>query len=297
MRIIYERNDYMKECTISIDAPEKILKGAGIPDSSFIPSSIYKLKIKFSNTGENSKICSFSSTLGNGIRYLKGFSLEGPDESLKKKTFVVEPSMELGNNNCIIFADNFVLSPNSTNILSFDVALCDRYTMGSVENSGDKIPHKGKINFFAHLIDGENVDSCSASSAAHDYEMKVICQEDSIKPGETTKFYVHCSTGQYDVARSVYIRSILDDGLEFVADSCNLEPRNVYKFNGKTVIKWDVGTLQPSETRRIGFMVMLRNDFIGEPGTMLRNKLNSNCINNSQYTQCPSSCSYSLRVI
>ncbi|MEA5095589.1 hypothetical protein SDC9_71932 [bioreactor metagenome] len=287
----------MKECTISIDAPDKILKGAGIPDSSFVPSGIYNIKIKFSNTGENSKICSFSSTLGNGIRYLKNFSLEGPDESLKSKLIVVEPNALLGNNNCIIFANNFILSPGSTNVLSFNVALCDRYTTGSVENSGDKIPHKEKINFFAHLIEGENVDSCSASSSAHDYEMKVMCQEENIKPGETTKFYVHCCTGQYDVARSVYIRSILDDGLEFVADSCNLEPRNVYKFNGKTVIKWDVGTLQPSETRRIGYMVKLRSDLNKESGTMLRNKLNSNCINNSEYTQCPSSCSYSLRVI
>ncbi len=286
----------MKECTISIDAPEKILKGAGIPDSSFVPSGIYNLKIKFSNIGENSKICTFSSTLGNGIRYLKNFSLEGPDTSLKNKLIVVEPSVELGNNNCIIFADNFVLSANSTNILSLDVALCDRYTTGSVENSGNKIPHKEKINFFAHLIEGENVDSYSASSAAQDYEMKVICQEDSIKPGETTKFHVHCSSGQYDVARSVYLRSILDDGLEFVADSCNLEPRNVYKFNGRTVIKWDIGTLQPSETRRIGYMVRLSNDF-DKSGTMLRNKLNSNCINNSEYTQCPSSCSYSLKTI
>lgn len=287
----------MKECTISIDAPEKILKGAGIPDSSFVPSGIYNIKIKFTNTGENSKICSFSSTLGNGIRYLKNFSHEGPDASMKDKTFVVGPTAELENDNYIIFANNFVLSPNSTNILSFDVALCDRYTTGSVENSGAKIAHKEKINFFAHLIEGENVDSCSASSIAHDYEMKVICQEESIRPGETTKFYVHCSNGQYDVARSVYIRSILDDGLEFVADSCNLEPRNVYKFNGRTIIKWDVGTLQPSETRRIGYMVKLRNDYNKESGAMLRNKLNSNCINNSEYTQCPSSCSYSLKTI
>ena len=160
----------MKECTISIDAPERMLKGAGIPDSSFVPSSIYKLKINFSNTGESSKICSFSSTLGNGVRYLKNIVHEGPDLSLLNKTMIVEPTKELGNNNVIIFADNFVLSPKSTNTIIFDVAICDRFTSNSTENTGEKIPHKCKINFFAHLIERENVNSCIPSSTALDFE-------------------------------------------------------------------------------------------------------------------------------
>ena len=286
----------MKECTISIDAPEKILKGAGIPNTFFIPSCIYQLKINLTNTCDSKKLCSFSSTLGNGIRYLKNMNHSGPDVSLLGKTCVIEPSTELGNNNVIIFANNFIMSPNSTNTLVFDIALCDKQTENSLENSGDKIPHKSKINFYGHLINEDYVDSCSASSIAYDYELKVKCDDEKIKAGDTTKFYIHCNAGQYDMARSVYVRSILDEGLEFVADSCNLEPRNVYKFNGKTILKWDLGSLQPLESKRIGYIVKLRDDFKGESDSTLKNKLNSNCVNNSVYTQCPVSCQYSLTV-
>jgi len=286
----------MKECTISIDAPERMLKGAGIPNTSFIPSRIYQLKIEFKNTCEHPRLCSFSSTLGNGIRYLKNLTHSGPDPSLLEKIYTVEPAVELGNNNVIIFANNFITSPNSTNILTFDIALCDKHTENSLENSGTKIPHKSKINFYGHLINGSNVDSCSAKSLAHDYEIQVKCDEAQIKPGETTKYYIHCNSGQYDMSRSVYLRSILDEGLEFVADSCNLEPRNVYKFNGKTIIKWDIGSLQPSESKRIGYMVILKNDFKNEADYILKNNFNSNCVNNSTYTQCPVSCQCNLTV-
>jgi len=286
----------MKECTISIDAPKRLLKGAGIPNTSFIPSRIYQLKIEFKNTSEYPKLCSFSSTLGNGIRYLKNMTHSGPDVSLLEKTNTVEPTIALGNNNVIIFANNFIMSPNSTNTLTFDIALCDKRTENSLENSGNKIPHKSKINFYGHLINENNVDSCSTESLAQDYEIRVECDDEKIKSGETTKYYVHCNAGQYDMSRSVYLRSILDEGLEFVADSCNLEPRNVYKFNGSTIIKWDIGSLQPSESKRIGYMVKLKNDFNAEVNYILKNKLNSNCVNNSSYTQCPMSCEYNLTV-
>jgi len=296
LNIIKKGMKYMKECNIYIDAPEKMLKGAGIPNTSFIPSCIYQLKIELENTCESPKLCSFSSTLGNGIRYLKNMHHFGPDLSLLGKTYAVEPSTDLENDNVIIFANNFILSPDSINTLTFDIALCDKRTENSLENSGDKIPHKSSINFYGHLINENNVDSCSASSLAYDYELQVKCDDEKIQSGDTAKFFVHCNAGQYDMARSVYVRSILDDGLELVADSCNLQPRNVYKFNGKTIIKWDLGSLQPSESKRIGYMVKLRDDFKAESGFLLKTKLNSNCINNTAYTQCPVSCQYSLTV-
>ncbi len=284
----------MKECTISINAPEKILKGAGIPNTSFIPAYIYKLKIELKNTGSTTKLCSFSSTLGNGIRYLDGLEHSGPDKSLPDKVTVVKPKPEIGNNNVIVFANNIILSPNSTNIITLDIALCDKLTADSTENTGSKILHKSKINFYGHLICQDYVDSCSAVSHAYDYELVVKCDSKTIGKGETTKFHIHCNTGQYDMARSVYLRSILDGGLEFVGDSSNIQPRNIYSFNGKTILKWDLGSLQPSESKRIGYMVRARDDV--EPGYILKNKLNSNCINNSEYTQCPSSVEYNLTV-
>ena len=184
--------------------------------------------------------------------------------------------------------------------MTLDTCLCDNYTENSIENSGAKIPHHSKILFYGHLINGEDVDSCNFKSESCDYEINIICEDNKISCGDTTKFYLECKTGQYDMVRSVYIRSILDEGLEFIADSSNMEPRNVYTFDKKTVLKWDVGSLQPSEVKKIGYKVTLKDSYYAneliKPGDILTNKTNSNCINNSTYTQCPSSCECAISV-
>lgn len=284
----------MKKCNIYIDVPEKFLKGAGIPNSQFIPSNINQIKIIFKNNSSSSKLCSFSSTLGNGIRYLENLKHEGPDAMLHEKVNITEPCELLTNNNVILFGNNFILSPNSVNIISFDAALCDKYTADSIENSGERIPHKSKIKFYAYLMNEEIIDSCFVSSTAMDFDLSVKCDDEKIEAGNTTKYYVSLCTGQYSLARKVYLRSVLDTGLEYIGDSCNLEPKNVYDFNSQTIIKWDVGSLQPSETKIIGYKVRVKDDV--KPG-VLKNKLNTNCINNSSYTQCPVSCKHELEVV
>ena len=286
----------MSECKISIIVPDTMLKGAGIFNTSFVPSYIYNIKIELTNTSSSFKLCSLSATLGNGIRYLNNLKHSGPDESLLAKTNIVKPTLEINNNNVIIFMNNFILSPNSINILSFDVALSDRLTANSLENSGEKIPHKAKVYFYGHLINEGDVDSNSCFSLAQDYELFIKCDDEFIEDGETTKFFIYCNAGQYDMVRSVYVRSILDSGLEFIADSCNLEPRNVYTQNGKTILKWDMGSLLPSESKRIGYKVRLNNKLISEEQSQLKISVNSNCVNNSTYTQCPASAHYYLNV-
>lgn len=284
----------MKECTISIKAPENMLKGAGILNTSFVPSYIYSFNIELKNNTNIKKICSMSSSLGNGVRYLNNLILTGPDKEILDKVTIVEPSSQIGNDNVIVFANNFTLSPNSINNITFDIALCDKLTINSKENTGEKLPHKSKVNYCAHLINVDTVDSCKAKSYVYDFVIDATCDNETISAGDTTKLYVHCNSGQYDMTRSVYLRCILDEGLEFVGDSSNIQPRNIYPFNGKTILKWDVGSLQPSESRRIGFMVKVKKDV--EKGSVLNVKMNSNCINNAEYTQCPYSTQCSLIV-
>ena len=284
----------MNDCNILIDAPKKIIKGAGFPNTAFLPAWIYKVNILLKNSSDTPRLCSLSATMGNGIRYIKNLELTGPDSVICDMINIVEPNPSVGNNNVIIFANNFILSPNSENILHLDISLCDKYTENSLENSGDKIPHGSKISFHGHLISGENVDSCSFTSEACDYEIQIKCEDTNISKGGTTKFYIECRTGQYDMVRSVYIRSILDEGLEFIADSSNMEPRNVYTFDKKTILKWNVGSLQPSEIKKVGYKVTLKESELVNSGNILKNKINSNCINNSTYTQCPSNCEYKI---
>lgn len=284
----------MNGCNISIDGPSKFLKGAGFPNTAFLPAWIYNVKITLKNSTDIPRLCSFSATMGNGIRYIKKLQLLGPDSNLNNIVNVVEPNSQVGNNNVIIFANNFILSPNSENIFILDTCLCDNYTENSLENSGAKIPHRSKIFFYGHLINEENVDSCNFTSESCDYEINLNCEDIKISPGGTTKFYLECRTGQYDMVRSVYVRSILDEGLKFIADSSNMEPRNVYALDRKTILKWDVGSLQPTEVKKIGYKVSLNENILIKSGDILKNKINSNCINNSTYTQCPSNCKYEL---
>lgn len=291
----------MNDCKISIEAPRKFLKGAGFPNTAFLPAWIYKVKIILNNSSDSPRLCSFSVTMGNGIRYIKNLQLLGSDSNLYSMVNIVEPNPSVGNNNVMIFANNFILSPNSENTLSLDTCLCDNYTENSLENSGDKIPHCSKIFFYGHLLNGEKVDSCNFTSESCDYEIGIKCEDNKIACGDTTKFYIECKTGQYDMVRSVYVRTILDKGLEFISDSSNMEPRNAYSFDKRTVLKWDIGSLQPSEVKKIGYKVMLKESFFADEsiksGDILKNKTNSNCINNSTYTQCPSSCEYEILVL
>ncbi|MBP1926995.1 hypothetical protein J2Z76_002867 [Sedimentibacter acidaminivorans] len=290
----------MNDCKISIDAPKIFLKGAGFPNTSFLPAWIYKVKITLKNSSDFPQLCSFSATMGNGIRYIKKLQLSGPDTNIYDSVNIVEPTQSVGNNNVIIFANNFTLSANSENILSLNTCLCDNLTEKSIENSGAKIPHNEKIFFYGHLINGENVDSCSYVTKACDYKIQVKCEDNKICKDDTTKFYIECCTGQYDMVRSVYVRSILDEGLEFIADSSNMEPRNIYTFDKKTILKWNVGSLQPCEVKKIGYKVNINEanleNGLMKKGSILKNKINSNCINNSTYTQCPSSCEYELLI-
>lgn len=288
----------MNGCYISIDAPKKILKGAGIINTDFLPACIYKIKIILKNSTEEFKLCSFSATLGNGIHYMSNLHMTGIDSDISDKVNVTEPNPSVRNNNVILYGNNFILSPKSENVISFDACLCDRYTINSIENSGDKIPHLSKLYFSAHLICDDVVDSCNITVEACDYEVLIDCEDSRMSIGDTTKFYIQCKAGQYDMVRGVYLRSVLDQGLDFIADSSNMEPRNVYSFDKRTVLKWDVGSLQPSEVKRIGYKVILKDDSnLIKAGDVLKNKINSNGVNNSTYTQCPSGTKYEITVL
>lgn len=281
----------MKECNIAIEAPVNFLKGAGLLNTLFLPAWIYNIKIILSNNSFQPKLCSLSSTLANGIRYMKNLKIDGPDKEIFDAIHIVEPTAEVRNNNVIVFANNITLSPNSINKITFDVALSDNYTKNSLENSGEKILHLNKLNFNAYMICNENVYSASFISEACDYDVCISCEDKIVSIGDTTKFYLQCRAGQYDAVRGVYFRSILDDGLQFVPDSSNLEPKNVLTTNDKTVIKWSIGSLLPTEVKRVGFKVTVNNQYIDNEtintGDILTNTINSNCINNSTYTQCP----------
>lgn len=290
----------MNNCNISMDAPIKILKGAGLINTAFLPAWIYKLNIALTNLSYTPQLCSFNVTLGNGIRYMKDLQISGPDKYLLDKVNVVEPNTNVGNNNVVVFANNFIISPHSENIITLDISLYDKYTENSLENSGEKIPHDSKIYFSGHLLNKEYVSSCKNICKACDYEIIVKCEDTEITCGDTTKFYIECKAGQYDMVRSVYLRSVLDDGLNFISDSSNIEPKNVYTFDKATILKWNLGSLLPCEVKKIGYKVSINDNYSDEriiqPEDILSNKTNSNCINNSTYTQCPSSNEYKLTI-
>ncbi len=291
----------MNDCSVKIYFPKKILKGAGLRDSSFIPAWVYRIKIIIKNCSEYFKICSLNSTLANGLRYLGNIKVDGPDSDIVEYIKVVEPNRKVGNNNLILFANNFKLSPMSENIISFDLALYDKYTVDSIENSGNKILHKAILNINTYLLSDGEISSDSITSEVMDYEIKLRCDDEKMRIGDETKLYIECKAGQYDLIRRAYLKSVLDSGFKYISQSSNYEPAKLYSYDNRTILKWSFDVVNPSECKRIAFKIKLKNKYNDNSdvkiGDTLINSINSNGVNNSSYNQCPDTCKCSVLVI
>lgn len=290
----------MNDCNVKIYFPKKILKGAGIRESSFIPAWVYKIKIVINNCSEYFKICSLNSTFANGLRYLSNLKVEGPDSEISQLIKVVEPNEKVGNNNLILFANNFKLSPMSENILSFDLALYDKFTENSLENSGSKIPHKTILNINTYLLSDGQISYDNITSEVMDYEIKLKCDEEKMSIGDETKLYIECKAGQYDLIRRAYLKSVLDSGFKYIIQSSNYEPAKLYSYDNRTILKWSFDVVNPSECKRIAFKIKLKNKYNDDTevkaGDTLINSINSNGVNNSSYNQCPDTSKCNIRV-
>ena len=291
----------MNDCSVKIYFPKKILKGAGLRATSFIPSWIYKIKIVIKNSSEYFKICSLNATFANGLTYLNNIRVDGPDSDISEYIKAVEPNDKIGNNNLILFANNFKLSPLSENVINLDLALYDKYTENSLENSGSKIPHKTPLNINTYLLCDGEISYDSVISEAMDYEIKVSCDEDEIRINDETKLYIECRAGQYDLIRRVYLKSVLDSGVKYITQSSNHEPAKLYSYDNRTIMKWNFDVVNPSECKRIAFKIKMKNRYSDDveikAGDTLINSVNSNGVNNSSYKQCPDTCKCDILVI
>lgn len=291
----------MNDCIIKIIFPKKILKGAGTKHSSFLPAWIYKIQIIIENNSDLFKLSSLNSTFGNGFTYLGNLNVEGPDSDIEKYLKIVEPNNDIGNNNLIIFANNFKISPFSKNIISFDIAVNNNYTKSCLENSGDKILHKTKLNINAYLLSDGQLSSDNCSCDCMDYLVDIHSDDKTLKTGDETKIYVNCSVGQYDAIRKVYLKCTLDSGLSFIDNTSNINPDNFYISNNRTILRWNFNYLFPSESKRIGFKVLLSNKYRDnkeiKQGDRIINSFNSNGANNTTYTQVPDTVKLTYTVV
>jgi len=290
----------MSDCSVKIYFPKKILKGAGLRATSFIPSWIYTIKIVVKNNSEYFKICSLNSTLANGLTCLNNLNVSGPDKDIAEYIKIVEPNEKVGNNNLIIFANNFKLSPLSENIITFDLALYDKYTENSVVNSGSKIPHKSTLNINTYLLCDGEISCDNITSESMDYEINVTCDDSKLKINDETKLYIECKAGQYDLVRKVYLKSVLDSGVKYLTQTSNHEPSNLYSYDNRTILKWNFDVVNPSECKKIAFKIKIKNkyndDTLVKAGDSLINSVNSNGVNNSSYKQCPDTCKCNILV-
>ena len=291
----------MSDCSVKIYFPKKILKGAGLRATSFIPSWVYTIKIVIKNNSEYFKICSLNSTLANGLTFLNNLKVEGPDKEILEYIKAVEPNEKIGNNNLILFANNFKISPLSENAITFDLALYDKYTENSIVNSGGKIPHKTALNINTYLLCDGEISYDNIVCEAMDYEINVTCDESKLQINEEAKLYIECKAGQYDLVRRVYLKSVLDSGVKYLTQTSNQEPANLYSYDNRTVLKWNFDVVNPSECKKIAFKIKVKNRYNDDKevcsGDTLINTVNSNGVNNSSYKQCPDTCKCNILVV
>ena len=130
-------------------APGKMPKGAGllVPPTPDIWPYVYTLTV-MNNTPFASTV-TLIDNLPNGVRYLGGLAVSGPDAGILSSPVVTTPS---GSQDItIINWGTVTLSANSVNFITFNAAIWDNFTAGGVENSGARITHMTPLENVAEL--------------------------------------------------------------------------------------------------------------------------------------------------
>lgn len=290
----------MNECNIKMEFPKKVLKGSGIKNTAYLPYYIYNLKIIIENNTEYFKICSLNSTFANGFSYIDNLHISGDDKDIIDYIKIVEPNKVTGNNNLILFANNFKLSPLSKNTISLNLAITNNYTENNMENTGIKIKHKTNLNLNAYLLCDNNVYSDNITTQAMDCMVDISAEDNVVNVGNTTKYYINIKAGQYDLIRKPYLKFSLNNGLNYINESSNIEPNQIYFSNNRTILKWNFDCINPMECKKIGFKVKVKEKYSNDTHININDSLissvNTNGVNNSSYKQCFDSKKYTLIV-
>ncbi|MGH4120196.1 beta strand repeat-containing protein [Clostridium sp.] len=292
--------------SLTKSAPGKIPKGAGLLIPPTSPLWPYQYTLTIMNNSLLPSTVTLIDNLPNGVRYLGGLSVVGPDSVTLSTPTVTIPSIGPGCQNFVtIDWGSVLLSPSSENIIVFNAAVWDNYTVGCVENSGSKIPHMAALQNVSTLNGLSGPVQGIATTNAMDTTIDKSASPSPVTDVAVTNNYtLTYRINQYDNVENVIITDTISDGQTYNVGSASLIPVNPNpprNIDGTTTLSWNLGTLTTGTTGSITFdTTTSTNYFSGEPVVAadgLSNDVIINGINQTTLTPTPDSSSASLEII
>lgn len=280
---------------IEKSAPSKQPKGAGSISPSTNPRWPYTYTITiYNNTREPSSV-TIMDNLPNGVKYLNNLNVSGPDSSILSNPTIIAPSPGSQCQNFVsIDWGNVTLSKSSTNIVTFNAAIWDNYTLNCIENSGNRIPHNTKL---ANTV---TLDGLSGPvQGSHIIIAKDATVNKSVSSRYTDVENINIYTlmyriNQYDNVDSFNLTDILSDGQSYIQGSASQIPNSIVQnWDGTTTLIWDFGSVLSGDTVTVTFEALVESNYLnGNPvsaNDSLTNNSSVDGINQTTFTQAPDS--------
>ncbi|MGH4138616.1 hypothetical protein, partial [Clostridium sp.] len=287
-------------------APGKIPKGAGLLIPITSPLWPYQYTLTVMNNSLLASTVTLIDNLPNGVRYLGGLSVVGPDSVALSTPTVTIPSVGPGCQNFVTLNwGSVVLSPSSVNIIVFNAAVWDNYTASCVENSGAKIPHMAPLQNVSTLNGLSGPVQGIATTNAMDATIDKSASPSPVTDVNVTNDYtLTYRINQYDNVGNVIISDTLSDGQTYNVGSASVipvdpsPPRNI---DGTTTLSWNLGILTTGTTGSITFDTTTSTNYFSGLPVVAADGLSNDVIitgtNQTTLTPTPDSSSVSLEII
>ncbi|NFG41757.1 DUF11 domain-containing protein [Clostridium botulinum] len=292
--------------TLTKDAPGKMPKGAGLLSPVIAPIWPYQYTLTLSNNSREPSTVTLIDNLPNGVRYLGGLSVTGPDSLALSSPTVILPSGGPGGQNFVtIDWGTVVLSPSSTNTIVFNAAIWDNYTVFGVENSGAKISHLTPLQNVSTLNGLSGPVQGITVTDAMDTTINKSAAPPSTDVGQINNYTLTYRINQYDNVGNVIITDTLSDGQTYNVGSASLIPINPNpprNIDGTTTLSWNLGLLTTGTTGSITFSTTTSNAYFAVVGPVSTGDTLSNNViitgtNQTTITPTPDSSSARIGII
>ncbi|WP_069649973.1 DUF11 domain-containing protein [Caloranaerobacter ferrireducens] len=280
-------------------APSKMPKGAGLISPDLSPLWPYQYKLTVMNNIREPSTVTLIDNLPNGVRYLGGLTVSGPDSIELSSPNIIVPTPGPDCQDYVTLDwQTVTLSEGSVNIITFDVAIWDNYTEGCEENSGERIPHSTPLQNVAILEGISGPVQAVATTRAMDATIDKTVDKKITDVGEINTYTLTYKINQYDDIDSFTITDIIEDGQEYNVGSASLAPDSVtVNPDGTTELVWNLGYLSKGTTGTITFTTTVKSNYSsGEPVSsddVLSDNVNIDGINQTTLTNTPDTSSAS----
>lgn len=276
-------------------APGKMPKGAGTIDPLVSPLWPYSYTLTIENNSREPSLVTLIDTLPNGVRYLNNLSVSGPDSIALSSPNIIYPSSGIGGNNfTTVDWGSVLLSPLSTNVIIFDAAIWDNYTVNGIENSGGRILHLTPLQNIARLNGASGPVESITNTNAMDLTIDKSVSPSTTDVGQINNYNLLYRVNQYDSLENVILTDIISDGQTYNLGSASivpLDPNPPRNPDGTTTLTWDLGSLNSGYTNSITFTTTTStNYFSGAPVNAfdtISNNVNINGLNENFLTPTP----------